>query len=208
MLIEIFIQTKIIFMKTFLLSIAIIFLGVSFTNAQSFHAGIKVGANINKLTGQSFKEQFSFGYHAGAFAEIGLGKKWSIQPEVLFNQTNTDTSDKFSALYKVNAGEISKIKLGYISIPVLLNYKVSKIFSIQAGPQYGILISQEKSILQNGKDAFKKGDFSLVGGAQLKLVGIRFFGRYQIGLSNLNDIDNKDKWKNQVIQLGVGFSLF
>lgn len=195
-------------MKTLLLSFAAIFFTISFAGAQSFHAGIKVGANINKLTGQSFKEQFSFGYHAGVFAEIGLGKKWSVQPEVLFNQTNTDTSDKFSALYKVNAGQISKIKLGYLSIPVMLNYKLSKIFSLQAGPQYGILISQDKSILQNGKNAFKQGDFSLVGGAQLKFAGIRIFGRYQVGLSNLNDIDKRDRWKNQVIQLGVGFSLF
>lgn len=195
-------------MKTILFSITFLFIGVFFASAQSFHAGLKVGATMNKLTGQSFKEQFSFGYHAGAFAEIGLGKKFSIQPEVLFNQINTDTSDKFSSLYKVNAGQISKIKLGYITIPLLLNYKLSKIFTLQAGPQYGILISQDKNILQNGKEAFKQGDFSLVGGAQLKLAGVRVFGRYQIGLNNLNDIDNKDKWKNQAIQLGVGFSLF
>ena len=29
-------------------------------------------------------------------------------------------------------------------------------------------------------------------------------GRYQIGLNNINDIDNKDEWKNQGFQLYVG----
>jgi hypothetical protein len=28
-----------------------------------------------------------------------------------------------------------------------------------------------------------------------------------VGLNNLNDIDNKDQWKNQSVQLGVGFTL-
>jgi hypothetical protein len=28
-----------------------------------------------------------------------------------------------------------------------------------------------------------------------------------VGLNNINDIDNRDKWKNQSIQLGVGFTL-
>ena len=41
-----------------------------------------------------------------------------------------------------------------------------------------------------------------------EFVGIKVFGRYQVGLNNINDIDNKDKWKGQAIQLGVGFNLF
>lgn len=195
-------------MKRIIISLGFIFMLNSFASAQGFHIGVKAGATMNKLSGQSFKEQFSFGYLAGGFAEIGLGKKWCIQPEVLFSEVTSDTSDKFSDLYKINADRISKIKLGYISIPILLNYNLSKFFSLQAGPQYGILINQNKNLLQNGKDAFKQGDFSLLGGAQLKLGSTRIFARYQVGLNNLNDIDNKDKWKNQSIQMGVGFTFF
>ena len=134
-------------------------------------------------------------------------KKWSIQPEVLFNQVSTDTSDKFSELYNINADKVSKIKLNYLSIPILLNYNLSKGISLQAGPQFGILMSQSKGLLQNGKDAFKTGDFSMLGGLQLKFSSIRLYGRYAIGLSNLNDIDNRDKWKNQSIQLGIGLTI-
>ena len=195
-------------MKTALLSFATLLLFVSFANAQGFHAGLKAGANMNKISGQSFKDQFTYGYNAGAYAQIGLSKKISIQPEVLFNQISSDTSDKFSDLYKLSSGKLSNIKLNYLSIPVLLNYKVSKFLSLQAGPQFGILMGQDKNLLENGKEAFKQGDFSMVGGAQLSIAGVKVFGRYQIGLNNINDIDNKDKWKGQAIQLGVGFNLF
>jgi hypothetical protein len=68
-------------------------------------------------------------------------------------------------------------------------------------------MSQNKDLLQEVKDAFKSGDFSMVGGLQLKFSSIRLYGRYAIGLSNINDIDNRDSWKNQSIQLGVGFTI-
>ena len=194
-------------MKSFLLSAVLALFFISFANAQGFGVGVKVGTNINKLQGQSFKDQFTYGYSAGVYADIKTGKKWSIQPEVLFNQVSTDTSDKFSELYNINADKVSKIKLNYLSIPILLNYNLSKGISLQAGPQFGILMSQSKGLLQNGKDAFKTGDFSMLGGLQLKFSSIRLYGRYAIGLSNLNDIDNRDKWKNQSIQLGIGLTI-
>lgn len=194
-------------MKSILLSTVLAVSFFSIANAQGFGVGLKVGTNVNKLEGQSFKNQFTYGYSAGAYADIKAGKKWSIQPEVLFNQVSTDTSDKFSDLYDINSGKISKIKLNYLSIPILLNYNLSKGISLQAGPQFGILMGQSKDLLQNGKDAFKTGDFSVLGGLQIKFSSIRLYGRYAVGLNNLNDIDNRDSWKNQSIQLGIGLTL-
>jgi len=194
-------------MKYILLSLASLILFASNTRAQGFAAGLKLGTNINKIQGQSFADKFTYGYSAGAFMEVKLGKKWSIQPEVLFNQVNADTSDKFSELYNLNSSKLSNISLKYLSIPLLLNYNVSKGLALQFGPQYGILLDQNKNLLQNGRDAFKSGDFSLLGGIQVKVSSLRIFGRYAVGLNNLNDIDNRDSWKNQSIQLGIGLTI-
>ena len=79
--------------------------------------------------------------------------------------------------------------------------------SIEAGPQFAILKEKNVSLLENGKDAFKKGDFSMLGGVQLKFSSIRIYGRYALGLSNLNDIDDKDKWKSQSFQVGIGLAI-
>jgi hypothetical protein len=193
--------------KIYLL-IAVAFLAQTL-NAQ-FTVGVKAGANLTKIDGKSFKEEFKTGYHAGAFAMIGLGDKFGIQPEVLWNQTKTRTdttiknlpSDAFSAFKN------GEVKLDYLSIPVLLNYKfIGNFLSLQAGPQFGILLNKDKNLLQNGKEAFKGGDFSLLGGAQIKISKFVGSARYVVGLNNLNDIDNQDKWKSQGFQLSVGLSL-
>jgi hypothetical protein len=192
----------------FLLSAILLVLCVTNSFAQKrqkFYLGIKAGTDINKIDGQSFKDQFSYGYQAGAFATIPLSKKFGIQPEVIFSQTNIDTSNKFSDVYQFN--ELDQVKLKYLKIPLLLNYSPNPFVSFQLGPQFGILIDDNTNLVNNGANSFTKGDFSMVGGLQLNISKIRIYGRYGIGLTNLNDIDNREKWKNQNVQLGVGFAL-
>jgi len=192
-------------MKVKLLIISALTLCTNLTFAQGFKIGVKVGASVNKITGQSFNNQFSFGYHIGGFATIKISEKIGIQPEVLINQTNVDTSSKFSDIYAFN--KVNGVKLNQLSIPLLLNYSPNKFVSFQVGPQYSILMNKDKTFNANGKDAFKTGDFSMLGGLQLNITKIRVYARYAVGLSNLNDIDNKEKWKSQSVQLGAGFTL-
>lgn len=192
-------------MKTKILTLALLLLFTgSSVFSQSFSLGIKGGANLGKISGQSFKDEFTLGYHVGAFASIGLGKKFAIQPEVLFNQINVDTSSKFSQIYAFN--HVDKIQLGYLSIPILVNYKLNKLLTLQAGPQFGVLLDQRKDLLENGQDAFKSGNFSLVGGLQLNILRFRLYGRFVGGQTNIDNVGNKDSWKTQAIQLGVGLA--
>ncbi|MFN2439040.1 MAG: porin family protein [Chitinophagaceae bacterium] len=171
--------------------------------------GIKAGANITKIDGRSFEDEFRYGYHLGGFAEIGLGGKLAIQPEVLFNQYQTRVDSSFKNVYEnaLNFSDNRNIKLNYLSIPVLLNYKLGNVISLQAGPQFGILVDQDKTLFNNGKEAFSKGDFSMVGGAQIKISKLRLTGRYVVGLNNINDIDNQNEWKYQGFQVSLGFAL-
>jgi len=200
-------RIKIVNMKTKLVNLSVALLFSQLMMAQ-FHIGVKAGANITKVDGQSFKQQFEYGYNLGGFAEIKLSDKFSFNPEVLFNQYTSTLDSSYKSIYEnVIASDQSKVKLNYLTIPLLLDYKFLGPVHLQAGPQFGILMNQDKNFLQNGTDAFKTGDFSLALGAQVKLAQLRFTGRYLIGLNNINDIDNQDKWRNQVIQLSVGVAL-
>ncbi|MBO9636374.1 MAG: outer membrane beta-barrel protein, partial [Chitinophagaceae bacterium] len=67
--------------------------------SQSLHFGFKAGANIFKVDGKSFKDEFNFGYHIGAFGEIYIIDKFGIQPELLFSQTNYRTGTDFNSIY-------------------------------------------------------------------------------------------------------------
>jgi hypothetical protein len=196
------------FMKT-KLSVLLLCVILSQASFAQFRLGIKGGVNFTKVDGKSFRDEFRYGYHLGGFAEIGLGKKFAIQPEVLFNQYQTRADSSFENVYQntVSISNYQDVKLNYLSIPLMLNYKVGKLLTLQAGPQFGILIDQSKNLLQNGEEAIKSGDFSLAGGAVINISKLRFTGRYFVGLNNVSEISDQNKWKNQGFQLSLGFSL-
>lgn len=192
-------------MKKIILLVAICLFTGAAAFSQSFSVGLKGGANLGKIQGHAFKDEFSLGYHAGAFATIGFSKKFAIQPEVLFSQINNDTTTEFSDVFRVK--NISSVKLKYLSIPLLINYNLDKFIAIQAGPQFSILMNENDNLLKNGQNAFQSGEFSVVGGIQLKILKFRAYGRYVGGLTNINHIPSSGAWKASSFQLGVGFAL-
>ena len=173
--------------------------------AQGFHFGLKAGANLDKINGESFNNNFRLGYGLGGFSEIDFTKSLGIQPELLFNQTNTTITNSGSQIFNINSGD--NIQLNYLSIPVLLRINTGA-FTINLGPQYSILVNNHKTTLQNSQDAFKSGSTAAICGLQLNLQALRIYARYSVGLSNINDIASQDKWTNQQIQFGLGLRLF
>ncbi|WP_164735436.1 porin family protein [Pseudoflavitalea rhizosphaerae] len=184
-----------------LLTGLLLFSLISFS--QSLHIGFKAGANIFKVDGQSFKDEFKFGYHIGAFGEINIIDKFGIQPEVLFSQTNFRTGTDFNNVYPGGVSDV-KGKLNYLSIPILFSYRPISLFAFQVGPQFGTLLNQDKNLVGETKEAFKKGDLSLLAGVQLNLLKFKAGARYVIGLNDINDVGTSNKWKNQGFQVYVG----
>mgnify|MGYP000471024868 CR=1 FL=1 len=183
-----------------------LFCVTKFTVAQSLHFGLKAGTNLQKIDGIPFKDKFTFGYQGGAFATIGITSKFGIQPEVLFSSVSADTATQFSTVYGFK--QVDKIKLNYLDIPVLLNIKAATFLTIQAGPQFSVLLDKNKSLLKNGEAAFKESNVGAAAGLQFNFTKIKIYGRYVAGLNNLNDVNNADKWKSRNIQVGVGFKIF
>ncbi len=179
------------------------------SQAQGFHLGGKIGTNISQITGRSFDQGFQWGFSAGAFAELNFTSKWGIQPELLFNQTQTQTASNFNDVYEEGINN-RNVSLNYLSIPVLLSWKIIPLLSIQVGPQFGILMNTSQNITANGVDAVKNGDFSMVGGAQLNLGGLRVGARYVYGFTDINNLPppgSVDTWKNQNFQLYIGIRI-
>jgi len=198
-------------MKKHLFITAILVVSMLSVQAQELHLGIKGGANLTKIDGKKFKDNFKLNYYAGGFLEVGISEHFGIQPEVLFSQVSSKTESDFSSIYTefLPTVDNKELKLNYLNIPVLANIKLSDQFWLQLGPQYSILVDKNKNITENGKAAFKNGDFSAVGGLWLQLTSsLSLNARYTIGLSEINDVAKSDKWKSQAIQLGLGFRLF
>ena len=92
-------------------------------------------------------------------------------------------------------GSQRKAKLNYLKVPLLLNINIgpSKRVKLQLGPQIGGVLKETVDSLKNNGDIFKKSDWAAVGGLWIQIPFINLGARYEIGLTNLNDIDNQGK---------------
>ena len=196
--------------KTILSAFAVLMVAVS-VNAQSLTLGVKFGALGTKIDGQDFQSGYKLSYQGGAFAEIDLLHKIGIQPELLLSQTSSQTvSGNNSTVLVSGLNANTAFTLSYLSIPVLLRYNFAKLFTLNLGPQYGILLNKSQDLVGNGKSAFKSGDVSGVVGLQVHLSSLRVYGRYVFGLNNLSNIStttNTGSWKNQQLEVGVGLKV-
>lgn len=176
-----------------------------------FRIGAKAGVNINRINGESYNSGFNYNYLLGVFMQFNFSKRFGFQPEINFVQSTAEFSNDASTVYDdlFGNGSQRKAKLDYLKIPLLLNINVgpSKRVKLQMGPQVGGLLKQSIDSLKTSQNLFKKGDWSAVGGLWIQMPFINFGARYEIGLSNLNDIDNSEKWKSQAFTIFVGFTL-
>jgi len=173
-----------------------------------FRFGAKGGVNINKITGQSYKDGFNFNFQAGAFIQINFSSRFGIQPEVNFVQSSSEFSNDPSDIYDdiFRDGSQKKSKLNYLEVPVLLNINLgsSKRVKLQVGPAYGGLVKQTVDSLKNNGNLYKNGEWAAIGGIWIQLPLINLGARYKLGLTDLNAIDNRQSWKSQSIQVFVG----
>lgn len=181
-------------MKKSILIAIILFSITTVLQAQSIRFGIKAGANFANQNGDTppaFESKESItSYHAGLVSEIKLFDSFAIQPELLYSTQG--------ATYK-NAVDEFKNELGYLSIPVLAKFYLSKSLSLELGPQASFLLSERENV--NFEDS-KTFEFGVVGGLGLNITKSLFIqARYGVGLTEASkDADIK----NSTIQLSAG----
>ena len=173
-----------------------------------FRFGAKGGVNINKITGQSYKDGFNFNFQAGVFLQFNFSNRFGLQPEVNFVQTSSEFSNDANDIYYdlfLN-GSQKKATLNYLEVPLLLNINLgsSKRVKLQIGPAYGGLLKQTVDSLKSNANIYKNGEWAAIGGLWIQIPFVNFGARYKLGLTDLNGINNLQKWKSQSIQVFVG----
>ena len=174
-------------------------------NAQNFHFGPKLDLNYSTIKGDGVKNKYSAGFQAGAFAEFNFTKHWAIQPELLYTWNPYKKAGDFLTYYN-NSGRSAagdNINVGYISVPVLARYNFNKYVSVLAGPQFSYLIFDDEDLLKEGRKAFEKTEVSANVGVQVNLEKVGFYARYNKGLTDINDVDDRYEWKSSHIQIGI-----
>jgi hypothetical protein len=193
-----------IMMKSILVCAALL-VTTFFATAQTWHFGPKVDINYSAIKGNGIRNKYSPGFQIGGFAEYNINKHLAIQPELLYTWSPYKKSGDFLTYYN-NYGRSAagnNINLAYISVPVLLRYNFNKIFSVLAGPQYSYLLYDDEDLLKDEKQAFKNYELSANLGVQVNLQNVGFYARFNKGLSNINDVDERYTWKSNHVQVGM-----
>ncbi|WP_142683216.1 porin family protein [Chitinophaga polysaccharea] len=171
--------------------------------AQNVKFGVKGGLNISKLTDTDGSKALA-GFHAGGLVNIGLGKTWAIQPELVYSTQGTKAERSVLWLTSSNT-----VKVNYINVPVMVQYSIVPEFYLEAGPQVGFLTAakvKSGDVTVDIKDNMQSVDFGLGFGFGYKFdMGLGVSGRYNFGLTKVYDSDQVDS-KNSVAQVGVFFT--
>ncbi|MGG5207581.1 porin family protein [Chryseobacterium sp. MIQD13] len=156
---------------------------------QPIRFGIKAGGNSSYFSEQKLSlNNQKIGFHAGVLVNIPLSQKFSLQPEVLYNQlgaksvisstdvTTGDTNIKTKSDYKTT--------MNYISVPLMVQMRPTEKFYIEAGPEFSYFI--------NGKNSGNSTISTTTGGVTTTQ-----------SVSNSEDI-NKDTVNKFNLGLGLG----
>lgn len=218
--------------KIFTLFFTACFFFLSTVNAQpSF--GIRAGINSATWSGdalQSFNQlaDLTNGYvttkgrtafHAGAYAQLPLGSRFSIEPGIFYSQKGFTMKGELESkvLDFLGANATMQVQSHYIDVPVLLKANVIEGLHVYAGPQFSYLVENNLhmdagalgfSLLNknmNITDQFNPTDWSIVGGVGYTFTnGVTINAAYDHGLSRL-DKNGNFKSYNKVFKIGFGF---
>ena len=184
--------------------------------------GIKAGANFAEFkvssdnsTGTLPETQSRGSFNAGFFYNIPLGTSFRFQPELEYSGEGSRISQKIT--FPTTYTQTSTDKLGYINLPLMLQWQSESGFYVEVGPQLGYLISAKNVMTGNNassgetniKDNLKKMDFAGAGGiGYLSRVGLGIDARYVYGFRDIYNTEDGNnagapELKNRVIQVGL-----
>ncbi|MCG8340617.1 MAG: PorT family protein [Cytophagales bacterium] len=183
------------------------------------HFGPKVGSNFSWISKYKYSDDgrtginnARFSLHGGAYGEYMFDDTWGIRVEALYagvgNRKNKDV----------------KLKLDYLTVPVLAKFHLPSGLSFHLGPQVGLLTRAKRFdsgqkegarvvLKKDLKRQFKNIDFAIVGGAEYSFdFGLIVGARYNFGVRDIFDKEEAKpeegkNYTNQFIQVYVGYNL-
>lgn len=189
-------------------------LGV-FTNTfaqKGFQLGIKGGVTFNQVytdagsLGKNISESYDTktGYVVGVWGRFG--DKLYLQPELLLAQKGGT----------IDIQNVGKVKFSYsnLDVPVLVGFKVLKIFRVNAGPVATFKLSEDQKLkdalggLTSSNDALKNASFGYQMGVGVKILGINLDLRKVGSLSEISALNmSNNQFKDKGWQFTVGFKI-
>lgn len=182
------------------LTIIGIFLCSIFSAQMAPKYGIKAGVTLANVDSEIDYSTIP-GYYGGFFANLSLGGKLSLQPEILYSAKGCKRKTSSSNV---------RYNFDYIDIPIMLQYNFTDRFYAELGPQFGFLIMAKSSgdnPIRNIKSDLYTFDFDAALGVGFHITpkhGVN--ARYVRGFTNISkEAASGEGAVNSIFQLGLGY---
>ncbi len=191
----------------------------SLTSQAQIKFGAKAGMNLSRFT--EAKWNIKPGFHAGAYAQINLMPKFSLQADLMYSMQGGITYYHVP-LYYFSSDTYTKIyqKLHYVLMPITFQCTPIKYLTIEAGPQFGFALkashfnkeffkgvedTERSREYIHDREAYNLFDFGLVAGLNFNIIkNINIYARYVIGVT---DVFLRNEYaRNQNIMFGLGYT--
>ena len=178
-------------MKKFLLSTILLLCTIVFAQAQENLFGARVGLNVTNLdfrpeVPEGVLNAHRNGFAIGFIADYGISRKFSIMPEIQFS---------------AEGAKDDGLRLDYIQMPILFNYKFCDKISLGVGPQVSLKA-------HDYEDGFQNIVYAGIAGATYMISDVFFFDvRFSYGLTNVFDDNTGLEAINKNLQFGFGLKM-
>ena len=186
----------------------------SLTFAQQF--GVKAGMNVSSLSSDaSLSDQKSkIGFNAGVFMNAPLAENFSIQPELMYSQMGDKGTTTVSGTTYSSARNHD-----YITLPVMFQYNATPSFYLEAGPEFGLLVSAKNKLKNesNGNTLAESSNYKDdlngfnvgvgLGAGYYFTPNVGLTARYVAGFTDIakDRPSGSDSVKNNVFQVGLAY---
>jgi hypothetical protein len=173
--------------------------------------GLKAGfnySNVYDTKAEDFSTDPKFGWVAGGFLSIPLGKYLGVQPEVLFSQKGFRAKGRILAV----PYELTRTT-NFIDVPLLLQLKPFSGITLLAGPQFSFLLKQTDVYANSTQeqefknDNLRKNILCFLGGFDVNLSHTVLSARagWDIQNNNGDGTSTTPRYKNVWYQATIGF---
>lgn len=208
--------------KIFILSLLSL-ISIATLNAQTedkrenFDFGIKAGFNVSNVwdsKGEEFKADAKAGFAGGVFLGIPIGKYLGIQAEGLISQKGFKGSG-----IVLGSPYSTERTTTYLDIPLQVQLKPLRFFTLLAGPQFSYLLNQKDKYTfgtnsteqekEFDNDNIRKNILGFVAGADINYEHFVLSGRvgWDFQANNGDGTSETPRYKNQWLQFTLGLKL-
>ena len=194
-------------MKKILILLIVLFAALE--NFGQFSIGPKIGYTTSKLSTDrdSIHESIKNNFQIGAF--LRFGKKFYIQPEVVFATSGGTLKHEGTSVKET-------IKLNNLYVPFLFGYKLinAKVLNLRvlAGPAANLILNKTIDFNQSGQPPVQEADLKNIAwgmdvGAGVDILFLTLDLRYEFGLNNIYNGTGSESIKSNVFIVSLGFKL-